>query len=213
MTEAEWIASTDPELLIEFIRPNVTERKLRLFAATRFAQLIDLLPHDRQHRGIHLLEQMGDGTAAPNWRLEARRDVLVDYRGGLPTGDHSRDDPDHVALMLYRAIVSSDAAGHAAHATRGIINSNEKQAEQCEILRDVLSNPFRPVAVDPRWRTADVAGLARAIYEDKAFDRLPILADALMDAGCADEQVLAHCRGEGPHVRGCWVVDLVLDRR
>ena len=55
-------------------------------------------------------------------------------------------------------------------------------------------------------------GLARGIYEDRAFDRLPLLADALMDAGCADEQILAHCRSEGPHVRGCWVVDLVLGK-
>ena len=56
------------------------------------------------------------------------------------------------------------------------------------LLREVVGNPFRPVAIDPRWRTADVLGLARAIYEERAFDRLPLLADALMDAGCADEQ-------------------------
>jgi hypothetical protein len=74
----------------------------------------------------------------------------------------------------------------------------------------VLGNPFRPTAVDPRWRTTDVLGLARGIDEDRAFDRLPILADALTDAGCDHEEVLAHCRSPGPHVRGCWVVDLVL---
>ena len=73
------------------------------------------------------------------------------------------------------------------------------------------ANP-RPVAFDPRWRTADAVGLARGMYEDRALDRLPLLADALMDAGCADEQVLGHCRSEGPHVRGCWVVDLVLGK-
>jgi hypothetical protein len=80
------------------------------------------------------------------------------------------------------------------------------------IFRCVFGNPFHPVAFDPRWRTADTVGLARGIYEDRAFDRLPLLADALMDAGCADEQVLEHCRSEGPHVRGCWVVDLVLGK-
>jgi len=79
-------------------------------------------------------------------------------------------------------------------------------------FRDIFSNPFRPVTFDPRWRTSDAVGLARAIYDDRTFDRLPILADALIDAGCDDEQVLAHCRSEGPHVRGCWVVDLVLGR-
>jgi hypothetical protein len=80
------------------------------------------------------------------------------------------------------------------------------------LIRDIFGNPFRPVAFDPRWRTADAVGLARGIYDERAFDRLPLLADALMDAGCADEQVLGHCRGDGPHVRGCQVVDLVLGK-
>ena len=79
-------------------------------------------------------------------------------------------------------------------------------------IRDIFGNPFCPVAFDPRWRTSDVVGLARAIYEDKAFERMPILADALMDAGCEEEQVISHCRGDGPHVRACWVVDLVLGK-
>jgi hypothetical protein len=87
----------------------------------------------------------------------------------------------------------------------------EREAQRVLIV-DIFGNPFRPVALDPRWRTADVTGLARTIYEDRAFDRLPVLADALMDAGCADEQIIGHCRGPGPHVRGCWVVDLVLGK-
>jgi hypothetical protein len=81
-----------------------------------------------------------------------------------------------------------------------------------QTLRDIFGNPFRPVAFDPRWRTSDVVGVARAIYDDKAFERMPILGDALMDAGCEDEQVISHCRGDGPHVRGCWVVDLILEK-
>ena len=82
----------------------------------------------------------------------------------------------------------------------------------CPLIRDVFGNPFRHVAFDPRWRTADTVGLARGIYEERAFDRLPLLADALMDAGCDEDQLLAHCRSDGPHVRGCWVVDLVLGK-
>jgi hypothetical protein len=80
------------------------------------------------------------------------------------------------------------------------------------LVRDIFGNPFRLVAFDPRWRTSDAVGLARGIYEDRAFDRLPLLADALMDAGCDNSEILDHCRGEGPHVRGCWVVDLVLGK-
>ena len=83
---------------------------------------------------------------------------------------------------------------------------------QCELLRDIFGNPFRPVAVDPEWLTSTVVALARGVYDDRAFDRLPILADALQDAGCEDADILAHCRGDGPHVRGCWVVDLMLGK-
>ena len=81
------------------------------------------------------------------------------------------------------------------------------------MLRDLFGNPFRPDGFDPRWRTADAVGLASVIYEDRAFDRLPLLADALSDAGCDSEDLLSHCRSEGPHVRGCWVVDLVLGKQ
>jgi hypothetical protein len=79
-------------------------------------------------------------------------------------------------------------------------------------LKGIFGNPFRPVAFDPRWRTADTVGLATGIYEDRAFDRLPLLADALMDVGCDNDELLEHCRVEGPHVRGCWLIDRVLGR-
>jgi hypothetical protein len=88
----------------------------------------------------------------------------------------------------------------------------EEGKEQCRLLREIFGNPFRPVVADPRWLTSTVRGLASAIYAERAFDRLPILADALEDAGCDHADVLAHCRGDGPHVRGCWVVDLILGK-
>jgi hypothetical protein len=84
--------------------------------------------------------------------------------------------------------------------------------EQCHLLRDVIGNPFKAVAFDESWRTEAVIGLARGMYEARDFDPMPVLADALEDAGCTDADVLAHCRGDGPHVRGCWVVDLVLGK-
>jgi hypothetical protein len=80
-------------------------------------------------------------------------------------------------------------------------------------LRDIFGNPFRPVTADPRWLTSTAVALARTIYTDRAFDRLPILADALEDMGCDNADVLTHCRGDGPHVRGCWVTDLVLGKK
>jgi hypothetical protein len=95
----------------------------------------------------------------------------------------------------------------AAHAQLG--------RTECALLRDLFGNPFRPPpAVDPAWLTwngGTVAHLARSIYDEGAFDRMPVLADALEEAGCTDAEILIHCRG-GPHVRGCWLVDALLRR-
>jgi hypothetical protein len=84
---------------------------------------------------------------------------------------------------------------------------------QATLLRDIFGNPFRPVAFNPAWRTSDVVLLAQGIYDDRAFDRMPILADALQDAGCDCDDILGHCRDANqPHARGCWVVDLILGK-
>jgi hypothetical protein len=93
-----------------------------------------------------------------------------------------------------------------------VTRSREELATQADFLRCIFGNPFRPVAADPGWLTSTVVELAQGIYADRSFDRLPILADALQDAGCDNPDVLDHCRGPGPHARGCWVVDLVLGK-
>ncbi|MBM3980898.1 MAG: hypothetical protein FJ304_11545 [Planctomycetes bacterium] len=84
--------------------------------------------------------------------------------------------------------------------------------QQPALLRDIFGNPFRPVTFDPAWRTDTATTLARQMYEAREFGAMPILADALQDAGCDNDDILSHCRGKGPHVRGCWVVDLVLGK-
>jgi hypothetical protein len=81
------------------------------------------------------------------------------------------------------------------------------------IIRDIFGNPFRPVSFSPEWRTSTAVALARQMYDSRDFSAMPILADALQDAGCDNADVLAHCRGPVPHVRGCWVVDLMLDKK
>lgn len=80
------------------------------------------------------------------------------------------------------------------------------------ILREQLGNPFRPSRFEPAWRTETVLALAEGIEADRAFDRMPILADALEEAGCDERPMLDHLRGPGPHARGCWVLDLILNR-
>ncbi|WP_238602943.1 hypothetical protein [Fimbriiglobus ruber] len=83
---------------------------------------------------------------------------------------------------------------------------------QAALIRDIFGTPFRGIRYSPVWRTGTMIALAEQMYESRDFSPMPILADALQAAGCDNEDILAHCRGDGPHVRGCWVVDLVLGR-
>jgi hypothetical protein len=98
----------------------------------------------------------------------------------------------------------TDTAGEREYYVRA------ERRVHAEFLRDIFGDPFRRVALRAEWRTPDVLALGRVIYDERAFDLMPILADALQDGGCHYADVLGHCRGPGPHVRGCWVVDLVL---
>jgi hypothetical protein len=110
------------------------------------------------------------------------------------------------------------AAAYAAYSTMAIGGGPtlfetvllSEQTAQVHLLRCVFGNPFVYTVPDPRWLTSAVLGLAKAMYAERAFDRLPILADALEEAGCDDEAVLSHCRQDREHARGCWVVDLLL---
>jgi hypothetical protein len=85
-------------------------------------------------------------------------------------------------------------------------------AAQADLLRDILGDPFQPVRLDPNWRTETVLGIAGLAYAQQTFEDLPILADALEDAGCDNQDVLTHLRSAGPHVRGCWPLDLLLGK-
>jgi hypothetical protein len=87
-----------------------------------------------------------------------------------------------------------------------------EQGTHAALLREVFGNPFRTLSLSPNWRTDTVLILARQTYDSRDFSAMPILADALQDAGCDNEDILSHCRSDGPHVRGCWVVDLVLGK-
>ena len=88
----------------------------------------------------------------------------------------------------------------------------EQEILQARLLRECFGNPFRPISPDPLWLDPSVAAIARLIYDERAFARMPLLGDALEDIGCVHEVVLVHCRSEPLHERGCWVVDLVLGK-
>jgi hypothetical protein len=104
---------------------------------------------------------------------------------------------------------AAEAAGAANNAQAAV---KVEQQAQAELLRCIVGNPFRPIRPDPAWQTPNAMTLAQAIYEDRAFDRLPLLANALEEAGCDDPDILNHLRGPGPHVRGCWSLDLILGK-
>jgi hypothetical protein len=116
--------------------------------------------------------------------------------------------------------LAPDARGAAWHASRfaGRAESGADEgavwevarARHADLLRCIFGNPFRPRTFSPSWRTDTAVALARQMYDSRDFGAMPILADAIQDAGCDNEEILSHCRGPGPHVRGCWVADLVL---
>lgn len=118
---------------------------------------------------------------------------------GVYYADRNNED---AAALIERARAAKTAAEAA--------ESNQ----QCPLLRCIFGSlPFRPITIDPCGLTSPVTQLATAIYEERAFDRMPILGDALEDAGCTNASILEHCRSGGEHVRGCWVVDLVLGKK
>jgi hypothetical protein len=172
--------------------------------------LTALLPDPQQREAIDVLEHSADRTVSI-------REMTMRVRRALPADDRRGqagvDNPYYVGLMLYREFASSSTGHHAAHATSGLADGAPEQKQQCRLLRCILgSTAFRAASIDPRWQTYTVVDLANAIYEERAFDRMPILGDALMDAGCDSEEIINHCRVDSPHVRGCWVVDLLLGK-
>jgi len=185
-------------------------RKARLCASGCFRLVWDMIKADDIRLAVDMSDARADKRIGP-LELERHRYPMTvpsdNVRSWLAVAIQSLAtanlNPSYVAWQV-RTATQNDTYRHAR---RGI-----PCKAQAELVREVVGNPFRPVAFDPRWRTEDVLGLARGIYEDRAFDRLPLLADALMDAGCDQEEILAHCRSEGPHIRGCWVVDLALGK-
>jgi hypothetical protein len=134
--------------------------------------------------------------------------------------------PEAAAKAAYSAAspqtagwLANVASDHVANVVRCLHLENKdaahdhERAAHCDLLRDIFGNPFRPVAFSPNWRTDTAVTLARTMYEAREFSAMPILADALQDAGCDSADILAHCRDPHvTHVRGCWMADLVLGK-
>ena len=171
---------------------------------------------------VGCVEQFGDGHISLD-RFNVARARL---KAGRARGDWENDWFRHILAANVHLWDSVRALGRLSDDFRSTIQPespwwNELAAQGIPILkrerpflavllRDIFGNPFRPVTLNPVWRTDTAVAVARQMYESREFGAMPILADALQDAGCEDEQVLSHCRHAGPHARGCWVVDGVL---
>lgn len=218
MTAAEWLTGTDPLPMLEAVWGKASARKFRLLGANCCRLSRVLRPGRADLALLDMAERNADGALTRFEYDHALRNYLA-YARGHPI---ARKDPGDEAAYYTRAAVIAaadvgDAYTHAkwvleniGWATRDAAPAGATRAELPGLCRCVFGNPFRRAAVDPRWLSGAVVGLAEGIYADRAFDRLPILADALEEAGCDDADVLAHCRGPKPHARGCWVVDVVL---
>jgi hypothetical protein len=217
-----------------------SERKSRLFAVACCRRILHLMPTDEARDCVQAAELYADGLITKdqlNGAVDASmRSCEQDWRrrraARVPSSRHTFErgaldalDRVHrgesVRAGVARAVAETwaFAAMFAAHEeyTAEKLHSLQasEAARQADLLRDMVGNPFRPSALDSvwlAWNDRCVERLARAAYEERAYQRLPILHDALLDAGCDDERLLAHCRTAEGHVRGCWVLDLLLGK-
>jgi hypothetical protein len=219
ITEAQWLAAPSLYPYCTAVEKKQNARKMRLFGCACCRRLGNLLSDPRSLAAIEVAELFADGkvkrTALPAARAAAHAAVTdlgqVEYRWE-PDGwaANAAELTLHGTGKIYFRLTATRAAGAIDQA--GVRPHEAEEAIQIGLLRDIFGNPFRPVAFDPGWRTDTVVSLARVMYESRDFGPMSILADALQDAGCDVTDVLDHCRGPGPHVRGCWVVDLVLGK-
>jgi hypothetical protein len=222
MTEAEWMACTDPRELLQFLRGKAGPRKLRLFAAACAHRVLHLARDEwnafaaeaAEHHADGRLDAEGldsisrEGEAGCMASPDQARAYLAAYPDPLLAAEAMCEDAAHLLADPSRS-PDPDARGRAVATLAGL-------------ARDVFGNLVRDVPVDPAWLTwggGTVARLAQATYDERSLPRgeldparLAVLADALEEAGCTDTDILGHLRGPGPHVRGCWVLDLLLGK-
>lgn len=222
-SEAEWFG-LDVAPLLEFVMAAPSSPKARLLGCAYvrgYGSRLDRLEQCR--RAVIVAERFADGEATASELSDAGHAVWQDA-GSLAEGTPEAhaiittcDDPYLSARELHRvaadslniSILSSDHN----QAQRDYIRHIENFHAGCSrLIREIFGNPFRLPAIDPAFLSPRVMELARAIYDGREFGLMPILGDALEQAGCADDHILSHCRSREDHFRGCWVVDLLLGK-
>jgi len=219
VTEAEWLTSDDPEAMARAANEDLrsdyphgprTARKRTLFGAA-CCRLV--WPHvvidERCRKVVEYVETKFEQPLSD----EEEEELFWDAKMAAEHPEHNTPLPQQLAAnLVYDAGDPAMVIGSILRCFEGWASPSERSRLVAHLLRDIVGNPFRPATLDPAWRTSTVLALASQMYGSRDFGAMPILADALQDAGCDTDDILDHCRGPGPHVRGCWVVDLVLGK-
>jgi len=239
--EKEWLACTRVAPALKFLfqkkgliyKGKKTQqhprgrRRLRLFAVA-LARRVEHMVTDRPLRRLLIAaEEYADGIGS----LKLLQDLCAKSRIQEYSFFEEDGGPEELADWLADRHARGRCAGQAIailserdcesvcclHANAAFAREGKdylvEAAIQANLLRDIFDNPFRPVSFSPEWRTSSVVSIAQSMYDSRDFAPMPVLADALQDAGCEHEDILAHCRdANGTHVRGCWVVDLALGK-
>jgi hypothetical protein len=228
MTEAEWLACTDSYLMLNYLRDKVSDRKLRLCAVACCNRPYYQFQDQRYQTAIRLAERMADeeveeaewkevhGAARSLWNA-VRQESLTAQRIA-PRGTPEVEklvQADTATGAGWAVLEDAWEAAYQVTAVEWDEEHSDENHHQIALLHEIIGNPIRSMSVNASclaWNDGTVPKIAQAIYDERAFDRLPILADALEDAGCDNAEILNHCRRPGEHVRGCWVVDLLLGK-
>jgi hypothetical protein len=201
VTEAEWLGCREPNRMIAYLCPRAGDRKLRLFACAACRRIRHMMGDERSRVAVEVSERCADGLADADELFGIG--VLAEEAAAAAERRQSRG--------WNAARTAAAATGEPADAARRAA----AMAADVDMVRCVFGNPFRPAALDPSWLAWNdgvVRKMAAIVYADRRYRDLPILADALEDAGCDQDDLLAHCREWGLHYRGCWAVDLLLGR-
>ena len=204
MTEKEWKHCVEPRMLFKHLveSARTTERKHRLLACG-WCRLTswDLLTDERSKKAVEAAELYADGALTKR-KLDSAREGAVKAATLVLKKGYSPKTYSAAA----NAANTADYIGHV-----GSPRGARQKGLQCTLIRDVYG-PFVPVQFVPAWQTSTVIALAKELYDTRDFNVVAILADALQDASCENADILNHLRGPGPHVRGCWVIDLILGK-
>jgi hypothetical protein len=229
MNEAQWQSCSDPGLMLELLRGKVSDRKMRLFACAWCRRHWSDLPQQASRDAVEAVEQYLEGQAANQaltqartlareaaaFQLHQRMDLMRDAASTSSVRRHSFSQWALTAIAAYAA--SEDLGQVLGHGELpwGSPGQGAANPDQASLLREVVSNPFRSVVLDPAWLTPTVRAIAQVAYREHILPQgqldaghLGVLADALEEAGCSEWVVLDHLRTPGPHVRGCWALDL-----